>query len=100
MIVTLIAGGPPLVEQCQDLLRELNIEPSPMQPAAAGAAFDAYRRYGRGTGHPAKLNFGDCFSYAMAKSLGEDLLYKGDDFTHTDIRAATWRNRPSRESSP
>lgn len=86
MIVTLMAGGSGLVEECQLLLRELGIEPSPMQPADASAAFDAYRRYGRGTGHNAKLNFGDCFSYALAKSLGVDLLYKGDDFTHTDIR--------------
>lgn len=92
MIVTLMAGGSQLVVECQGLLHELGIEPSPMQAADADEAFDAYRRYGRGTGHGAKLNFGDCFSYALAKSLGKDLLYKGDDFPQTDIRAATWRN--------
>jgi ribonuclease VapC len=48
----------------------------------------AFRRYGRGRGHPAKLNFGDCMSYAVAKLEGAPLLYKGRDFTHTDIRPA------------
>lgn len=88
MIVTFVAGGSQLVGECQGLLRELNIEPTPILPADAGAAFDAYRRYGRGTGHAAKLNFGDCFSYALAKSTGSDLLYKGQDFAQTDVRAA------------
>jgi ribonuclease VapC len=48
---------------------------------------EAYKRYGRGTGHPAKLNFGDCFSYAMARRLGVPLLYKGNDFSRTDLAA-------------
>ena len=48
----------------------------------------AYVRYGRGTGHPAGLNLGDCFSYALAKSRNLPLLFKGDDFRHTDIVAA------------
>ena len=46
---------------------------------------DAYLCYGKGTGHPARLNFGDCFSYAMAKRAGVPLLYKGDDFSKTDL---------------
>ena len=46
---------------------------------------DAYLRFGKGTGHPAKLNFGDCFSYAFAKRAGVPLLYKGNDFAETDI---------------
>jgi ribonuclease VapC len=46
---------------------------------------DAYLRFGKGTGHPAKLNFGDCFSYAFAKRTGVPLLYKGDDFARTDL---------------
>lgn len=46
----------------------------------------AYAKYGRGTGHPAALNFGDCFSYATARRLGVPLLYKGDDFSRTDLR--------------
>ncbi|MFH1794808.1 MAG: type II toxin-antitoxin system VapC family toxin [Pseudomonadota bacterium] len=48
----------------------------------------AYIRYGRGTGHPAGLNLGDCFSYALAKSRNLPLLFKGDDFRHTDIQPA------------
>jgi ribonuclease VapC len=46
---------------------------------------DAYLRYGKGTGHPARLNFGDCFSYAYAKQAGVPLLYKGNDFAKTDL---------------
>ena len=49
-------------------------------------ARNAFRQYGKGR-HPAGLNFGDCFSYALAKALDEPLLYKGDDFTRTDIVA-------------
>ena len=45
----------------------------------------AWRRYGKGSGHAARLNFGGCFSYALALSLGEELLYKGEDFAHTDV---------------
>lgn len=51
-------------------------------------AIEAYRRFGRGSGSPARLNFGDCFSYALARSLGAPLLFKGDDFVHTDIEPA------------
>lgn len=49
------------------------------------AAVGAYALFGKGTGHPAKLNLVDCFSYACAKKLGTGLLYKGDDFAHTDL---------------
>jgi ribonuclease VapC len=49
---------------------------------------EGYRIYGRGTGHPARLNFGDYFAYALAKATGEPLLFKGDDFVHTDVIAA------------
>ncbi|PZQ17272.1 MAG: VapC toxin family PIN domain ribonuclease [Ancylobacter novellus] len=48
-------------------------------------ALDARSRYGKGTGHPARLNMGDCFAYACAKAHGVALLYKGDDFVHTDL---------------
>lgn len=51
-------------------------------------ARDAYRDYGKGSGHKAGLNFGDCFAYALAKDTGEPLLFKGDDFGHTDIASA------------
>lgn len=54
----------------------------------ADAARVAYRRYGKGR-HRASLNYGDCFSYALAKVSGQPLLYKGDDFAHTDIGGIT-----------
>ena len=57
-------------------------------PRLTDIAFDAFRRFGKGTGHGAKLNFGDCFSYALAKHLDVPLLFKGGDFAKTDIQAA------------
>lgn len=48
-------------------------------------ARDAYRRYGKGSGHPAQLNFGDCFAYALARFMGEPLLFVGNDFAQTDV---------------
>ncbi len=56
----------------------------------AQAAHAAFVTYGRGSGHPAALNFGDLFAYATAKAHGLPLLYKGDDFAHTDIESV-WR---------
>ena len=53
-----------------------------------GAASDAFDRFGKGIGHPAKLNFGDCMAYAVAKVHDVPLLYKGTDFAQTDIRPA------------
>jgi ribonuclease VapC len=52
-------------------------------------ARDAYQRFGRGSGHPARLNMGDCFAYALARDLGEPLLFKGRDFALTDIELVT-----------
>jgi ribonuclease VapC len=54
----------------------------------ARIARDAYRDFGKGSGHPAGLNFGDCFAYALAKVMREPLLFKGEDFTHTDVASA------------
>lgn len=51
-----------------------------------GIALDAYQHYGKGSGHRAKLNMGDCFAYACAKTNNARLLYKGDDFRHTDLK--------------
>jgi len=48
-------------------------------------AREAYRDFGRGSDHPARLKFGDCLAYALAKAMNEPLLFKGDDFTQTDI---------------
>ena len=60
----------------------------PIDKKQAYIARDARNEYGRGSGSPAKLNMGDCFAYALAKALDEPLLFKGDDFVHTDIRSA------------
>jgi ribonuclease VapC len=56
--------------------------------SASQIAREAYRDFGKGSGNPAKLNFGDCFSYALAKFTAEPLLYKGDDFSHSDMTLA------------
>ncbi len=71
-----------------DLLREAQIAIDPVTEVQARIARDAYRDFGRGSGHPAKLNFGDCFAYALAKVAGEPLLFKGKDFVHTDVKQA------------
>lgn len=71
-----------------DLVRQAELIIEPVTEAQARIARDAYRDFGKGSGHPAKLNFGDCFAYALAKVMGEALLFKGDDFAHTDITAA------------
>jgi ribonuclease VapC len=57
----------------------------PVTEAQARIARAAYRDFGKGSGHPAGLNFGDCFAYALAKDTGEPLLFKGHDFVHTDV---------------
>lgn len=73
-------------------LRRFLAEPWTRRVAFSVEMFDAahvaFRRYGRGRGHPAKLNFGDCMSYAVAKVHGIPLLYKGEDFSQTDIVSA------------
>jgi ribonuclease VapC len=60
----------------------------PVTEAQARLARDAHRRYGRGSGHRARLNFGDCFAYALARDKDEPLLFKGTDFGSTDVRVA------------
>ncbi len=68
-----------------ELLKEAAIVVEPVTEAQARIAREAFRDFGKGSGHPAKLNFGDCFAYALAKASGETLLFKGDDFSHTDL---------------
>jgi ribonuclease VapC len=65
---------------------QLRVEPVTHDQARIARA--AYRDFGQGSGHPAGLNFGDCFAYALAKSAGEALLFKGNDLGHTDITPA------------
>ena len=70
------------------ILSRFGIEIEAFTREHAELARAAYRDFGRGSGHRARLNFGDCISYALATATGEPLLYKGDDFGHTDIRSA------------
>lgn len=65
---------------------DLSVEPVTLQQVSI--AREAYRRFGKGSGHPARLNFGDCFAYALAKDFDEPLLFIGNDFVHTDVRPA------------
>jgi ribonuclease VapC len=69
-------------------LAHAKIEVEPVTDEQVRAARKAWRRYGEGSGHAARLNFGDCFSYALAQCLGEELLYKGVHFAHTDVARA------------
>jgi ribonuclease VapC len=64
------------------------VELADVTESQARIARAAYRNFGRGTGHPAGLNFGDCFAYALAIDRDASLLYKGNDFKHTDVRSA------------
>jgi ribonuclease VapC len=70
-----------------DFIREANISVEAVTVEEAEIARAAYRDFGKGSGHPAKLNFGDCFAYALARISGEALLFKGSDFSHTDVAA-------------
>ena len=71
-----------------EFLATAGIEIVPITDKEAEAALDAASRYGKGRGHPAQLNMGDCFAYAVAKTCRTTILFKGDDFTKTDIRSA------------
>ena len=71
-----------------DLLASGVFETIPPDERAVEIAFNAFVAYGKGSGHPANLNFGDVFSYALAKSRNLPLLFKGNDFSQTDIRSA------------
>jgi ribonuclease VapC len=72
----------------RDLLRASAVEVAPFTLRQAELASAAYRHFGRGSGHAARLNFGDTFAYALAMDLDEPLLFKGDDFSKTDVRPA------------
>ena len=68
-----------------ELLSALAVEVIPFDSEMATIASQAYRRYGKGSGSPARLNLGDTYSYALAAVTGEPLLFVGEDFTHTDV---------------
>ncbi len=80
-------GGAEAGRELDAFVKHAEIEPAPVTTEHLEAARQAWRRFGRGR-HPAALNFGDCFAYALARVTGEPLLYKGGDFARTDIPAA------------
>jgi len=87
----IVADGsldPVISRRFDDLVEDAALELEPVTEAQARIARAAYRDFGKGSGHPAQLNFGDCFAYALAKATGEPLLFKGDDFGHTDVTPA------------
>ena len=79
---------PALSRKLDELLAEALVTLQPVTEAQVRTAREAYRDFGKGSGHPAKLNFGDCFAYALAKTVGEPLLFKGNDFSRTDVKVA------------
>ena len=79
---------PVLSAELDKLIEEAEIAIEPVTAEQIHIARQAYRDYGRGSGHRANLNFGDCFSYALARVMREPILFKGDDFVHTDLRSA------------
>lgn len=81
-------ANPVLSQRLDDLLANYSVNLVPFSEHQARLARVAYREFGKHSGHPAKLNFGDCFAYALAKERGEPLLFKGDDFGQTDVVAA------------
>ena len=81
-------NDPVMNRQIDELIEEFSILIEPFTEEQARIARQAYHDFGKGSGHRANLNFGDCFAYALARVKREPLLYKGDDFVHTDLRSA------------
>ena len=71
-----------------EFVREAELRVEPVTARQAEIARNAYRDFGRGSGHPARLNFGDCFAYALAADTGEPILFRGADFGRTDLQSA------------
>lgn len=79
------SADPVVGRRLDEVLETAGTEIVPLTPRQARIARQAHRDFGRGSGHPAKLNLGDCFAYALAVDTGEPLLWKGDYFSHTGI---------------
>jgi len=86
-------GDPVLSGRFDDLIAATRLDVEPVTRHHAELARQAYRHFGKGSGHPAGLNFGDCFAYALARATGQPLLYKGNDFVHTDVVSALGATR-------
>jgi ribonuclease VapC len=80
--------NPTLSTRYDEVVEQFELIIEPVTPEQARIARQAYRDYGRGSGHTANLNYGDCFSYALARAMREPILFKGEDFIHTDLRSA------------
>lgn len=87
-IVIDIGRDPIASRHVDDLITQAKLVIEPVTAEQAVIARHAYRDFGKGSGHPAQLNFGDCFAYALARSTGEPLLFKGEDFSRTDVTPA------------
>lgn len=87
-IVIEAQAGPGGGLDLDDFLERNRFRIEPFTGEQAAVARAAYRQYGKGSRHPARLNLGDCFAYALAKVRGEPLLFKGRDFARTDIEPA------------
>lgn len=88
LLESAIVAGPPNQEALDELVLVAGIQVIPFDDDHAEAARAAHLAYGKKSGSPAKLNFGDCMVYAVARATGQPLLFKGEDFTHTDIESA------------
>ncbi|HEY9474438.1 MAG TPA: type II toxin-antitoxin system VapC family toxin [Mycobacteriales bacterium] len=82
------ARDPVVSRRFDELVAAAEIRIEPVTEVQARIAREAYRDFGKRSGHPAGLNFGDCFAYALAKDRAEPLLFKGNDFVHTDLTPA------------
>jgi ribonuclease VapC len=78
--------SPVATRRFDELIRDTELVIEPVTEEQARIAREAYRDFGKGSGHPAELSFGDCFAYALAKARMEPLLFKGDHFRHTDVK--------------
>jgi ribonuclease VapC len=86
--IMVLSRFPSALAEIEGFLDKHEIGLAAIDDRVATIAVGAFLQFGKGRGHPARLNFGDCLSYAVAKHLGAPLLYKGNDFIHTDIESA------------
>ena len=84
-------ADPVTARRFDEFVREAALRIEPVTADQARIARNAYRDFGKGSGHPAQLNFGDCFAYALASETAQPLLFKGEDFSHTDLEPALER---------
>ncbi|MGQ0774700.1 MAG: type II toxin-antitoxin system VapC family toxin [Pseudonocardiales bacterium] len=98
-IVIDVSRDPIASRHVDDMVTKARLVIEPVTAEQATIARAAYRDFGKCSGHPAQLNFGDCFAYALAKSADEPLLFKGEDFSKTDLVPATTALPEQREGT-